>query len=99
MTTSIGAEDPDVRLVELDGRNRISLNGLGITPRRRYVVTTADDGTITLEPAVVLTALERAYLANSKVQAIVEHGRANPQNRKKWTRRQAAPKRPDQTEE
>ncbi|MEB3065535.1 hypothetical protein [[Mycobacterium] zoologicum] len=40
----------------------------------------------TVEPATVLTAFERAYL-DSDARRIVEDGRANPQNRRKWTPR------------
>lgn len=79
--------DDDIKLVELDSRNRISLNSISSGLSRRYILTQHDDGTITLEPATVLTAFERAYLDNPDVRRTVERGRANPQNRRKWTRR------------
>ncbi len=82
----------DVKLAELDSRNRISLNSINGTLSKRYIITEHDDGTITLEPATVLTAFERAYL-DSQARSIVEHERANPQNRRKWTPHHNAAKR------
>lgn len=80
----------ELQIVETDSRNRVSLSSVA-NRRRRYVIHASADGTITLEPAVVLTELERAYLANSEVQAVVETGRANPQDRRKWTPRRPRP--------
>lgn len=36
-----------------------------------------------------LNDLERAYLSRPDVRAIVEHGRAHPEERVEWTRRTA----------
>lgn len=85
MATVADHED-DLKLGELDSRNRISLNGLRSTLSRRYLMTEHDDGTIVLEPATILTAFERAYL-DSEARNIVEHARATPQDRRKWAGR------------
>jgi hypothetical protein len=41
------------------------------------------DGTLVLEPAVVVTELERRFLANSALQAEIAHARAHPEQRVK----------------
>lgn len=83
---TVADHDADLKLAELDARNRISLNNLSGTLSKRYIITEHEDGTITLEPATILTAFERAYL-DSEARTIVEEGRANPKGRRKWTPR------------
>lgn len=40
------------------------------------------DGTLVLEPAVVVTELERKFMANATLQAQIEHARAHPDDRR-----------------
>lgn len=68
-------------IVEMDSRNRVSLSRVE-HKHERYIVREEADGTLVLEPAVVLTRAERAYLADVELRAVVEHGQANPQNRR-----------------
>jgi hypothetical protein len=49
--------NPGGVLVEADSRGRVSLARLG-TLHSRYLAAVADDGTITLTPAMVVTAAE-----------------------------------------
>jgi hypothetical protein len=48
-------------LIELDGRGRAAVGR--VARHRRYTVAVAADGTITLTPAIVITPLEAALLA------------------------------------
>lgn len=72
--------------VELDGRNRISLNGLDLRSKT-YFVRADPEGTIVLEPAVVMSMAEAAYLRHPEVQAVVEEGLNNPQEHRPRTKR------------
>lgn len=63
-------------LIEVDARSRVTLPGKA---NRRYLVREEDDGTVILEPAVVMSELEARYLANPELQARVAHGRAHPE--------------------
>ncbi len=47
------------------------------------------DGTLVLEPAVVVTELERRFMANTALQAQIAYARAHPEQRVKRRRRQA----------
>lgn len=67
------------QIVETDARGRASLG----RPDRRYLMHEESDGTLVLEPAVVLTELERRFLANSALQAEIAHARAHPEQRVK----------------
>ena len=62
-------------LLDTDSRGRASLG----RPGRRYRMTEANDGTITLEPASIITDAERRYLANTDLQAQIAHARAHPE--------------------
>ena len=57
--TSMSAE-PVEPLIELDDRGRTNLRRFGGEPHARYLVSVRPDGTIILQPAVVLTAHEAA---------------------------------------
>ncbi len=39
------------------------------------------DGTLVLEPATVVTEMERRFLANAALQAQIEYARAHPEER------------------
>ncbi len=47
------------------------------------------DGTLVLEPAVVVTELERRFMANTALQAQMVYARAHPEQRVKRQRRPA----------
>jgi len=53
-------------LLELDSRGRVALGSLG-ADRQRYLAHRNDDGTIVLEPAVVLSELEARLHANPEL--------------------------------
>ena len=45
------------------------------------------DGTLILEPATVVTELERRYLANATLQAEIAHAREHPEQQRPRPRR------------
>ncbi len=63
-------------MVEVDARSRVTLPGKA---HRRYLLHEQDDGTMILEPAVVISELEARYRANPQLQAQIEHARAHPE--------------------
>jgi len=65
------------QIVETDARGRASLG----RPGRRYLMHEESDGTLVLEPAVVVTELERRFLANAALQAQINYARAHPEQR------------------
>lgn len=73
------------QIVETDARGRASL----ARPGRRYLMHEESDGTLVLEPAVVVTELERRFMANTALQAQIAYARAHPEQRVKRRRRQA----------
>lgn len=66
------------QIVETDARGRASLG----KPGRRYLMHEQSDGTLVLEPAVVITELERRFMANAAVQAEIAHARTHPEERR-----------------
>ncbi len=76
-----------IPMIEVDARNRVTLPGKA---HRRYLVHEQDDGTVILEPAVVISELEARYRANSDLQGKVAHGRAHPELSKPRPRRRTA---------
>ena len=62
-------------LVSTDTRGRASLGH----PNRDYRLTEHPDGTIVLEPAVVMSELERRFLADAKVQGQIAYYDAHPE--------------------
>jgi hypothetical protein len=66
------------QIIETDARGRASLG----RPGRRYLMHEESDGTLVLEPAVVVTELERKFMANAALQAQIEHARAHPEQRR-----------------
>lgn len=57
-------------LVEVDARRRIAVGKLGIEPHARFLVDVADDGTVTLTPARVLSALEAKFIESGDGERI-----------------------------
>ena len=76
----VGVDD---QLVETDARGRASLG----KPGGRYLMHEESDGTLILEPATVVTELERRYLANATLQAEIAHAREHPEQQRPRPRR------------
>jgi hypothetical protein len=71
------------QIVETDSRGRASLG----RPDRRYLMHEEADGTLVLEPAVVVTELERRFMANAAVQARIGYAREHPEQQRPRRRR------------
>lgn len=67
-------------LIELDDRRRASLGKLG--RHNRYLAREEVDGSLILEPAVVLSEMEARFLANRDLVARIEDSRAHPERRR-----------------
>ncbi len=72
-------------VIELDDRRRASLGKFG--RHDRYLIREQEDGTLILEPAVVLTEAEAAYLKNPALVALIEEERAHPERNRPRTKR------------
>jgi hypothetical protein len=66
-------------IVELDSRRRASLGRIGRAEHSRYLAHEEPDGTIVLEPAVVLSELEVSFLRNRDLVNTIEDNRAHPE--------------------
>ncbi len=66
------------QIVETDARGRASLG----RPGRRYLMHEESDGTLVLEPAVVVTELEARFMANAALQAEIAHALEHPEQRR-----------------
>lgn len=73
------------QLIETDKRGRASLGKASA----RYLMREEADGTLILEPATVVTELERQFMANSALQAQIEYAQAHPEQRRRRTPRNA----------
>lgn len=67
-------------VIELDDRRRVSLGKIG--HHTRYVVHEEPDGTIIMEPAVVLTEAEARIMAMPELLAQIADNRAHPERRR-----------------
>lgn len=67
---------PEQTILELDDRRRVSLGKLA--EHSRYLVRKEDDGTLILEPAVVLTAFEARVLGSPEMIAKLREAQAAP---------------------
>ncbi len=65
------------RLVTADPRGRVTVGQAD----RPYLVHEEPDGTVVLEPAVVMSELERRFLENAALRASIEYARAHPEQR------------------
>lgn len=68
----------DGAVIETDGRSRVVLPG---HPNRRYLAREDADGTLILQPAVVMTELELALLANPAMQETIRRAEENAEGR------------------
>ena len=82
--------------IELDDRRRASFGKLGQKEHTQYRVTEFEDGSLLLEPAVVMTEHELALLRNPDVLAQVQHSYNHPEQAVEPTsRRPRKPKSAD----
>lgn len=65
------------KYVTSDPRGRVSVGH----PDRSFLLHEEEDGTLILEPAVVMSELEQRFLKNAAVQAQIEFARAHPEQR------------------
>jgi hypothetical protein len=75
-------------IVETDPRGRVSLARLGVQGGHRYIGRIEPDGTVVLEPAIVMTEAEARLRANPELLARIEDNMAHPE---RWVER---PRRP-----
>lgn len=66
-------------MIEIDGRSRVTLPGKA---GRRYLMHEDADGTVVLEPAVVLSEMELRAMRSSEIQATLAASQRNPQDRR-----------------
>lgn len=71
------------RVVDTDKRGRATLGPAD----RRYLMHEESDGTLILEPAVVVSELERRFMANAAIQAQIAYAQDHPEQRVSRTRR------------
>jgi hypothetical protein len=71
-----------VEVVEVDSRRRISLGKFGRPEDTRYIVQEEEDGSITLTPAVVISAQEAKLLRHpelvQRIQQQIDSGKRFP---------------------
>jgi hypothetical protein len=79
-------EQEDV-LIELDGRRRAYLGRVGHSRHTRYLAHTKEDGTIVLEPAVVMTEHDLWLAQRPDVQKDIEDSRQHPERLVRGRRR------------
>lgn len=65
------------QLLDVDERGRVALGKVG-RKARRYLATADDDGTITLVPAVVMTARQANFLADPARAAALDTTPGSP---------------------
>lgn len=64
-------------LVQKDSRNRIALGSL--LKADQYLARAGQDGTIVLEPAVVMSEAELRFLSTPHIVEAVDHSLAHPE--------------------
>lgn len=75
------------RVVQTDGRSRVTLPG---HPCQRFLVRENSDGSILLEPAVVLTAAQAEYNTNPELRELLAKAHASPTVRRPRPRHRTA---------
>ena len=63
-------------LLETDQRGRLTIPG---AIKQRFLARSENDGTIILEPAIVISEAEHKFLANSELQATIAYYEAHPE--------------------
>jgi hypothetical protein len=77
------SSSPNTQLIELDGRRRTTLR---LGHHDRYRVQELDNGTLILEPVVVLTEDELILRRNPELEARIERSMRDPAARTKRER-------------
>lgn len=72
------------KIVETDGRGRATIGH----PGQRYLLRESADGALVLEPAVVVSELERRFMANDALRAQISYAKAHPEDQVPRRRRQ-----------
>lgn len=72
-------EAPPTSVIELDDRRRAPLGKLGRREHRRYLARSFPDGTIVLEPAVVISQAQLALYQRPDIIAALQESRAHPE--------------------
>ena len=71
-------------LVETDARSRVVLPG---HPSERFLVHENEDGSLLLQPAVVVTAAQAEYDSNPQLRELLSRAEASPTVSRRRTRR------------
>lgn len=72
-------------LVHTDARSRVVLPG---HPDRTFLMTEQSDGSVLLEPAVVVSEAQREYDATPELQELLARATASPGVRRSFSRRE-----------
>lgn len=67
-------------VLETDSRSRLTLPGG--RANRRYLVHEESDGTLILEPAVVISEREARFQADAELQTRIAHAQVHPETRR-----------------
>ncbi|MBM3686101.1 MAG: hypothetical protein FJW85_03760 [Actinobacteria bacterium] len=71
-------------LVETDGRSRVVLPG---HPDRKFLMIEQSDGSLLLEPAIVVSAAQAEYDSTPELQDLIARATASPTVRRPRSRR------------
>jgi hypothetical protein len=71
-------------LIETDGRSRVVLPG---HPDQRFLMTEQSDGSLLLEPAVVVSQAQAEYDGTPQLQELLARATASPTIRRSRSRR------------
>lgn len=71
-------------LIETDSRSRVVIPG---HPNQRFAVQENSDGSVLLQPAVVVTEAQREYDTDPELRALLERAAASPTIRRARQRR------------
>jgi hypothetical protein len=75
-----------VTLIETDDRSRAVIPG---HPNQKFLVQQNSDGSVLLQPAVVVTEAQREYDTNPELRALLERAAHSPTVRRARRHRQA----------
>jgi len=73
---------------QLDARKRVTLGSAATSTQ--YLMTVEDNGRIVLDPAVVMTQVERDYLENTEAREAVSRALSRPNETVQRSRKKAS---------
>lgn len=73
-------------VVHTDSRSRVVIPG---HPDRTFLMTEQSDGSVLLQPAVVVTTAQLEYDSSPELQDLLARATASPTVRRSWQRRDA----------